>query len=71
MNAGAEDPNCGISSLLFTEPAAVTGICEHGREKGLSRLNDMGKSNWPLAHLYRIKLARDRFARCDALKKFR
>jgi hypothetical protein len=42
----------------------------HGRQKRLCRLDYMGKSNGPFRPLYRFQLARDRFARCDALKKF-
>jgi hypothetical protein len=48
----------------------VTGICENGSQKRLRRLNYMGKSNGPLTPLHRLERARDRFARCDALKKF-
>ena len=71
MNAGAEDPNCGNSSLSFIDSTAVTGICEHGRQKRLRRLDYMGKSYGPSSPLYRIELARDWLARCDALQKFR
>lgn len=71
MNARAEDPNCGIGTVVFINPTAVTGICDYGRQKRLRRLNHMGKSNGPLTPLYRIELARDRFARCDALEELR
>ena len=71
MNAGAEDPNCGTSSLPFIEAKAVTGICEYGGQKRLRRLDHMGKSQGPLSLLYRLELARDWFARCDAFQKFR
>ena len=67
MNAGAEDPNCGISSRPFIGSTAVMSICEHGSQKRLRRLDHMGKSHVPLSPLYRIELARDGFARCDAL----
>jgi hypothetical protein len=71
MNAGAEDPNCGINSLPFIEPTAVIGICEHGSQKRLRRLDYMGKSHGPFSPLYPFELACDWFARCDALQKFR
>jgi len=71
MNAGAEDPNCGIRSLPFIKPTAVIGICEHGSQKRLRRLDHMGKSYGPLSPLYRLELARDWFAPSDALQKFR
>jgi hypothetical protein len=70
MNAGAEDPNCGITSLPSAEPTPVIGICEHGSQKRLRRLNHMGKSNGPLTPLHRLELAHDRFARSNALEKF-
>ena len=71
MNGGTEDPNCGISSLPFIDPTAVMSICEHGSQKRLRRLDHMGKSNGPFSPLYRLELVRDRFARRDALQKFR
>ena len=71
MNAGAENPNCGISSLPFIDSTAVTGICEHGRQKRLRRLDYMGKSYGPFSPLHRLEFARDWLARCDALQKFR
>ena len=46
-------------------------ICEHGSQERLRRLDHMGKSNGPFSPLYRLEFARDRFARCDALQKFR
>jgi hypothetical protein len=51
----------------FIEPTAVMSISEHGSQKRLRRLDHMGKSHGPLSLLYRIELARDGFARCDAL----
>ena len=71
MNAGAEDPNCGISSLPLIDSTAVMSICEHGSQKRLRRLDYMGKSYGPLSPLYRLEFARDWFARSDALQKFR
>ena len=71
MNAGAKDPDCGISSLPFIYPTAVTGICDYGSQEWLRRLNHMRKSYGPLSPLYRIELARDWFARSDALQELR
>ena len=71
MDARAEGPNCGISSLPFVYPTAVIGICEHGSEKRLPRLNYMGKSYGPFIPLYRFELASDWFARSDALQQLR
>jgi hypothetical protein len=71
MNTGAEDPNRGSRSLPFTQATSVIGIREHGSQKRLRRLDHMGKPYGPLSLLRRIKLARDWFARCDALQKFR
>ena len=71
MNAGAEDPNCGISSLPFIDSTAVVSICERGSQKRLSRLDYMGKSYGPFSPLHRLEFASDRLARCDALQKFR
>ena len=71
MNAGAEDPNCGISSLPFIDSKAVMSICEHGSQKRLRRLDHMGKSHGPFSPLYRLEFARDWFARRDALQKLR
>jgi hypothetical protein len=71
VNAGAEDPNRGISSLPFIKPTAVIGICEHGSQKRLCRLDHMRKLHGPLSLLYRIELASDWLGRGDALQKFR
>jgi hypothetical protein len=71
MNTGAEDPNCGISSLPFIKPTAVIGIYEYRSQKRLRRLDHVRKLYGPLSLLYRLELARDWLARCDALQKFR
>jgi hypothetical protein len=71
MNAGAEDPNRGISSLPFIDSTAVMSICEHGSQKRLARLDYMRKSYGPLSPLYRLEFARDRFACSDALQQLR
>jgi len=71
MNAGAEDPNCGIDSLPFIDPKTVIGVCDYGSQKRLSCLGYMRKSYGPFSPLYRLELARDWFGRCDALQKFR
>jgi hypothetical protein len=49
----------------------VIGIREHGSQKRLRRLDYVGKLNGPFSSLYRLELAGDWFARCDALQKFR
>jgi hypothetical protein len=59
MNAGAEDPNRGSWSLLFTQPTSVIGIRENGSQKRLRRLDYVGKLNGPFSSLYRLELARD------------
>ena len=59
MNAGAEDPNRGICSLLFTEPTSVIGIGENCSQKRLRRLDHMRKLYRPFSSLYRLELARD------------
>src|SRR5262245_44260015 len=71
MNSGAENPNCGIGGVPFIKSTAAIGVCEHGRQKRLRRLDHMGKSNRPFGSLNRVELSGDRFARCDALQKFR
>ncbi len=71
MNTGAEDPNCGISSLPFIEPTVVIGICDYGSQKRLRRLDHVRKSYGPLSPLYRIEFARDWFACSNALQKLR
>jgi hypothetical protein len=71
MNAWAEDPNCGISSLPFVDSTAVMSICEHSSQKRLARLDYMRKSHGPFSPLYRLEFVRDRFARRDALQKLR
>ena len=71
MNAGAEDPNCGIGSLPFIDWTAVMSICDYSSQKRLGRLDYMRKSNWPFTPLYRLQLARDWFARRDALQQLR
>jgi hypothetical protein len=71
MNAGAEDPDCGIESLPFIDPTAVMNICDYSSQKRLRRLDYMGKSNGPFSPLYRIEFAGDWLARCDTLQKFR
>lgn len=71
MNAGAEDPNCGIGSLPFIDSTAVMSICQHGSQKRLPRLDHMGESYGPFSPLHRVEFARDRFACRDALQKLR
>jgi len=56
---------------LFIEPTAVISIREHGSQKRLRGLDHMRKLDGPLSPFYRLELAGDWFARCDALQKFR
>jgi hypothetical protein len=71
MNAGAEDPNCGIGSVPFINSTGVMGMCDYRSQKRLRRLDHMGKSNGPFSLLYRLESACDWLAGCDALQKFR
>jgi hypothetical protein len=69
MNAGAEDPDCGISSLALIEATAMMSICDHSSQKRLRGLDHMGKSDGPFSPSYRLEFARDRSANCDAFQK--
>jgi len=71
MNAGAKDPNCGISDLPFIESMAVIRFCDYGSQKWLRRLDHVRKSYGPFMPLYRVEFARDWFSRCNALQKLR
>jgi hypothetical protein len=71
MNAGTEDPNCGIGSVTFRTVPTVISICDYGGQKWLSRLDYVGKFHGPSSPFDRLEVARDSFARRDALQKFR
>ena len=71
MNAGAEDPNRGMVCVSFLTVSTMKDICDHGGQKGLRRLDYVGKSNGPCSPLDSFESASDWVARCDALQKLR
>src|SRR5581483_1422329 len=69
MNAGTKDPNRGISSLPIIGRWPTTAMRDHGGQKWLGRLDDVRELHRPLSILYRMKFARDWFARRDTFQK--
>jgi hypothetical protein len=69
MNAGAEDPDRGISSVPVIGWTPMAHVRDYGGQKRLCRLYDVRKLYRPLSLSYRVKLARDRFARCDTFQE--
>jgi hypothetical protein len=69
MNAATEDPDGGIGSVPVIDWTSMARVRDYGGQKRLCRLYNVRKSCRPLSVSYRVKFARDRFARCNTFQE--
>jgi hypothetical protein len=69
MNAGTEDPDCGIGSVPVIGWTSMARVCDYGGQKRLCWLYNVRKLYRPLSLCYRVKFVRNRFASYDTFQK--
>jgi len=69
MNTATENPDRGLGSVPAIGWMFMARVPDYGGQKRLCRLYNVRKLYRPLSVSYRVKFARDRFARCDTFQE--